>query len=238
MSLKLSLLVPYRNRKDHAEILLEWFAQLGSDSVEAIFIEQDASRTIQELVEAVPNCRYAFIENAGTFNLSRALNTGLAHSHAQLVAPYDIDLIPLRDTLMKQLRFALLHPDIVFSGYRLMSMLRRIDAATTVDAALRSEVSISEHPHYLMQRLVENQKYGVIPFLQNKRLREIGGWNERYIGWGGEDQDMLDRYISEEILLVRSEEFVYLHQHHGFESNWREEEFTRKNREMFYAERK
>jgi hypothetical protein len=238
MSLKLSLLISFRNRKDHAETLLEWFRQLDDDTIEAVFIEQDAVPTIQQLVESAPNCRYIFQENAGTFHLSKALNTALASTNAPLVAPYDIDLIPFGDTLTRQLRFALQHPQLVFSGYRLMSLLRRIDQASVVSAVAASEISISEHPHYVKQRLVENQRYGVIPFLRAERLREIGGWDERYVGWGAEDQDMLDRYITDEMLLVRSEEFVYLHQHHGFEPNWREEEFTQKNREIFYSTRK
>lgn len=238
MNKELTLLISYRNRREHAETFLEWFCRLENKNIEAIFIEQDAAPTIRELIESIPGCRYIFIPNAGPFHISKGLNMGLALSEGSLVAPYDIDLIPLRDTLPKQLRFALTHPQIIFSGYRLMSMQRKISPENIAAAVLASEVSISEHPFYLMQRLVEKQKYGVIPFLSRKRLVEIGGWDERFVGWGAEDQEILDRYVTDEMLFMRSEEFVYLHQHHGFEANWREEEFTRKNRELFYAGRK
>jgi len=238
MTAKLSILISYRNRPEHLKNLLAWFQKLPQGLVEAILIEQDEHPSMEEKVKEVKGCKYIFFENSKTFHLSKSLNLGLAECSSPLVAPYDIDLVPWQNTLIKHLQFAIENPTIVLSGYRLMCGFKEINALNVNEAFEQSEVSPSEYPAFLLKRFLGNEKYGVVPMLNTKKLKRLGGWDERFIGWGAEDQELMERYVSNDNLLVRSEELLYLHQHHGFEANWRENEYTQRNRTIFNSERK
>jgi hypothetical protein len=62
----------------------------------------------------------------------------------------------------------------------------------------------------------------------------LNGWDEHYVGWGAEDQDMIHRYLGSDRFLLSSTDVVYLHLEHGHVADWNDGELTRKNREYLY----
>ena len=51
-------------------------------------------------------------------------------------------------------------------------------------------------------------------FFKRDRLLAINGWDEKFIGWGGEDRDIIERYLIDAQFLARFPEFIYLHLPH------------------------
>jgi predicted glycosyltransferase involved in capsule biosynthesis len=70
-----------------------------------------------------------------------------------------------------------------------------------------------------------------------KLFDELGGLFEGYVGWGCEDQDLIERMCLSELTLVRSYDLLYFHLPHGHETGWREAALIAQNRKLF-AERR
>lgn len=237
LPVKLSLLVPYRNRASHLASLLLWVKEFLPEAVEIVVAEASTRPTVEGEVSSVRGCVYQWIECTETFHLSRALNCALERAQGQFVAPFDVDLIPLPGVLERHLGAALACPVIVFAGYRLLSSATVINVSDLSADFADAEISTEDKPRALIKRMKTREVYGAVPILDAERLRRIGGWDEEYLGWGAEDQDMLERYIGRSGYLVRSEEFVYLHQSHVRDEDWYASELTEKNRERYYTAR-
>ena len=85
--------------------------------------------------------------------------------------------------------------------------------------------------------ILRGEKFGVMPFFCRQRLLDIQGWDEAFIGWGAEDQDLIERYLGQGRTLCRSPRLVYLHLHHEAEPQWREAETVASNRQTYYQKR-
>ena len=237
MAPELSLIVPYRNRLEHLTSLLEWNAAQDHRIWEIILVEASAQPTVESVVVSAPGCRYEFVECSGTFHLAKARNRGLECAAAEFVIPYDVDLLPVGVTIHNQARVAMQCPEVVFAGYRLMTDRPRVAPCDIDDALCLAGLAEEDNAVSVRQQLVERQRFGVAPILSRSRLEEIGGWDERYVGWGAEDQDMLERYLSNGNVLVRSPQFLYLHLAHGQQDDWNEPHHRERNR-SYYEERR
>lgn len=89
-------------------------------------------------------------------------------------------------------------------------------------------------PTALWKHLTKHEKFGVVPFFQRERLSEIGGWDEEFVGWGAEDQDLIERYLKNGYALCRCPELVYLHLFHKQETRWTEPFLVQQNRDYYY----
>ncbi|MDY7094027.1 MAG: glycosyltransferase family 2 protein [Acidobacteriota bacterium] len=234
---KISLLVPYRNRTVHLRNLLSWFRQADAPDRELILVEGAAEKTVQRLVEDCPGARYLFVENPDAFHLSRLLNRGLAAARGELILPFDVDLLPAPGVFRRHVAAAASAPRLVVAGYRLLTPLESVSPEQRQEILFRVRLAASDHQQTILKRILDGESYGVAPILWRERLEEVGGWDEGFVGWGAEDQDLLERYLSDGRHLVRSEAFAYLHQHHEFESAWREPHLIAENRDRYQRRR-
>ena len=82
--------------------------------------------------------------------------------------------------------------------------------------------------------MTTNEKFGVCPIFLKQRLLDIGGWDEGFVGWGAEDQDIIDRYCKDDIHLARFASLTYVHLHHDVTPGWNDREFVEKNRGLYF----
>jgi predicted glycosyltransferase involved in capsule biosynthesis len=86
----------------------------------------------------------------------------------------------------------------------------------------------------LRKYLLKGERFGVMPLFKRDRLLVINGWDETFIGWGAEDQDLIERYLIDTQSLCRCPDLVYLHLKHGTSDGWNCETLTPKNRAHYY----
>ena len=229
----MSLLVPYRNRLAHLQSFLRWYAATPAvqQAAEVILLETDKCPTEAEELTQQAGLRYEFVKCPGVFHKTRALNAGLELARGSLIAPFDVDLIPVNNSLMRQFEAAVTAPGMLLTGYRLLCRRSRVDPNDVTTAAANGRIASEDGKSALRKYLLTRQRFGHVPMLAKKALQKIGGWNESFIGWGAEDQELLERYTSfTGKVFVRSPEFVYLHLYHPPAPLWNEPELVAKNR--------
>lgn len=239
--MKLSLLITYRQRETHLKTQLAWWSlsqaegwksQQEEIDCEILIIEADESPS-QWIPAAITqtNIKYVYLPCTGGFHKTKALNFGLSLASGEFVAPFNVDLIPLADTLSQQLKIAQLSPQLLVTGYRVMLNSNVIDSDLVNNTTLAPE----DQPTALWKQLIQQERFGVVPFFKRDRLLEIGGYDEKFVGWGGQDQDIIERYLQDGRFLSRCPELVYLHLPHPPNEHWTETAFVQQNRQHYYT---
>jgi predicted glycosyltransferase involved in capsule biosynthesis len=233
---KLSLIMPYRDREAHLQTQLLWWNQQSdlANLCEILLIElsEKPSAWIADAIQD-SNFRYLHLPCSGTFHKTKALNLGLANAQGSWIVAYDVDLLPIGNTLSQHWQMAQSARSLLISGYRLMAATETIEV-TQMDAAIAiAAIAPEDMPTALWKHLTHGERFGVLPFFQRQILEQIGGWDEGFIGWGGEDQDLIERYNG--YPLCRCPELVYLHLQHEPQTDWNEAELTNQNRQHYYA---
>lgn len=235
--MKLSLIVTYSGRKSQLQTQLAWWRTQPSHTLrncEIIIVEADEHPSVWIASELNgTDIKYAHLPCIGVFHKTKALNLGLSISQGQFVAPFDVDLIPLGDTLGQHLQIAETSPHFLVTGYRVMCSSETIDFDDIPIEA--TSIAPEDLPTALWKQLIRKERFGVVPLFNRTRLMEIGGWDEEFVGWGGEDQDIIERYLQDGRYLCRCPELVYLHLDHERNSHWAEASVVEQNRKYYYA---
>jgi hypothetical protein len=237
----LSLLVPYRRRPDHLRVLLDWVARpdwtgIDGSALEVVVVEcDDAPSTCADLCRAA-GARYAFCRGDGVFHKTRALNLALEHARGTVVAAVDVDLVPRPGVLALQWDVVRAQ-DCLAGGYRVMapSCARLQDVLSLARKDL--EVAPEDAPSALLKQLIDGERMVIAPMCRRALLERIGGWDENYLGWGAEDQELIERTEREGTLVLRSPSFLYFHLSHTPDADWREPVHAERNRRYYYAAR-
>lgn len=230
---KLTLIIPYRKRKEHLLVFLEWFCDPKYSDFEAIIIESDENSEIGTVVSDYENIRYIHCqENSNSvFHLAKYLNIGLNNSKSDLICPFDIDLIPIDNSLIRHYEVAASTPHIV-TGYRLNISLESWNNPNISELEVCSE----DYPSALKKHLTTHEKFGVCPIFSKEKIINISGWDENFVGWGAEDQDLTERYLEfSNCEFLRSPNFVYLHIKHDYHEFWKREEVVKNNRKYYQS---
>ena len=237
----LTLMIPYRKRRNHLESLIAWWHSdpaLVKD-VEVIVLEVDTQPTTAKDLVLGAGFRYEFIDCPGIFHKSHALNLGLARARGKLVTPFDIDLVPIDNALQRHKKAALGSPRILMTGYRLLTRRTRVSPCEIRSVAEKASVSSEDGKSALRKYLLFGERFGHVPMFQRSALESIGGWNETFLGWGADDQDVIERYLKEsDSVFMRSPDFAYLHLFHPQAALWNEQQLVDENRRRYYALRK
>ncbi|MEM8638465.1 MAG: galactosyltransferase-related protein [Cyanobacteria bacterium P01_G01_bin.54] len=234
--MRLTLITPYRDRLSHLKTQLDWWAgYAGKAAIEWLVIEltPDPSEPLPALLQS-HGIRYLHLPCVGPFHKTKALNVGLAQAQGELVAAFDVDLIPVGETLTRHCELAVRSPHLLLTGYRLMAATETVDVADLGLALAQATLGPEDQPTALRKHLLAGERFGVMPLFWRDRLRAIGGWDEAFVGWGAEDQELMERYLLPEQGFCRSPELVYLHLAHGLASDWNEAELTERNRAYYY----
>jgi hypothetical protein len=172
-------------RRANLEAVLGWLKlqPLG----EVIVVEQDTAPTLGDLAP-FPSLRSLFVYNPGPFNKSWGFNVGVRASRGSLLAFGDADV------LCRAL------PAAVAAARSGAPVVRAFSKAIDLDEAesemLRTDLSCLSDPSFgaSARDRVQSGEFpplsGGLVLFQTQFLALLGGWDERFLGWGGEDNAM------------------------------------------------
>ena len=166
-------------RRANLEAVLAWLAPLGLGEI--IVMEQDVAPS---LPPGLGGARVVFAYNPGPFNKGWGLNVGARFSRLPLLAFGDGDLICPG------------LPEAVASCRVGAPVVRAFDKVIDLDAAASAAVRAAPHqPAGLAgtERATQGEYAplcGGLVLFQRALFQLLGGWDERFLGWGGEDDAM------------------------------------------------
>ncbi len=171
----------------------EWLAELPC--LEVIVVEQDAvSRLHSENLG--PNVKRLFVFNDGPFNKSWGLNVAARTASHELLVTGDADMIMPVEALDRALTVCRDHYDAVNPYSNLVDLTQ-----PETEAILRGEADLAAvRPRPVRDRLAQGEHLcfcGGICVFRREVFFALGGMDERFLGWGGEDDAMsanLERY--------------------------------------------
>lgn len=176
---KFTYIIGYRHSNErivNLKRVLDWITRFSG--AEVILVEQDTSPKIPTF--SLFGFKYIFTKSDMPYNRSWAFNVGLKASTTEIVVFGDSDLIMNPNDFINSLN--LLNQFDCVSPYTSVLDLDQVESNLSFD-----KISSISRPG---RGETDNQKInlcgGIVLYRKEAAFR-IGGWNERFIGWGGED---------------------------------------------------
>lgn len=194
---RVSFVIGHRgeSRAPHLQKTITTIAAQRDVPVECIVVEQSARPVIESrLPEWVRYLHAPIASDDLPYNRSHALNAGAAIAKGDLLVLHDNDfLVPSFYAREIVARHGEGHE--VIDLKRFMFFLRRDD-----DFA----------PGVTPERVVQNSPAGGSVAVDRRAYEEIGGFDESFTGWGGEDNEFLDRASTRRVFAFAYLPFVHL----------------------------
>ncbi len=178
---------------------------IGRENIYIVAVNQDNEDNYRDMLGKYVD-EYVFVHNANTYNYAWGRNVGANRvKDADIYVFWDIDIIAEKNMLS----------DIysAFADERIQSVVPYCSAYNLDDistsAALGSMTKgrigeIAENSY----SQVMHEVYGMLISTRTKMFYEIGGQDERYEGWGDEDNDFYQRlYLNGEIRRLKKNIF-------------------------------
>jgi glycosyltransferase involved in cell wall biosynthesis len=183
-----SFIIPHRGRERLRllDLTIRSIAALPQ-ATECIVVEQDKESRIDELPG---NARYLFVESTGienSWNKCRAFNCGAAVSKGQVLVFQDGD-IPLPRNYLGPVLDLILQRDyeVIYPQRFLFHLQERTTKALCKESSLRPVLRSKP------LKVRQNWTGGTLA-ITRKAFQAIGGFDERFKGWSGEDREFYDR---------------------------------------------
>lgn len=202
-------IVPYRvdasgHRRTNAEAVLSWLSELSMTVILSEYADQpDSDLSVPEGVIRL------FTQGSGPFNKARACNRGYSASAEEVIAIVDADTLMDSRTFTAALNRVASHDEVIRPFSRLIELTE-----DQRDTYLQSAVL----PQPTQTDRDDSREGDVIPlcggivFMQRARYFSVGGVDERFQGWGGEDDALSDALVrtGATIKVVRNEPAFHL----------------------------
>jgi hypothetical protein len=183
---RISIILPVggKDRIRQFQYVLSAFFGQTSSHMEIIVVEHAEDQSFRELCPQ--SVKYIFLPRAGNqqFNKSLAMNTGVRNAKAPYVLLHDSDVIPPAAYIGEVLK----RLDEGWDAFRPMLFLFLLGKAETDNIGSRSMDNLPAKID-----LVHTNFPGVSSALKKDIYEMIGGHDEQFEGWGGEDSEFLDR---------------------------------------------
>lgn len=164
--------------------------------VDVVVVVDGSTDGSVEAVAALPSTipiRTIWQENAG---LSAARNTGLKAATGEIIWFLDDDLLPLPGTLERHRR--------AHDGPNDVMLLGPCDVAPGIDLYQEARDFWAEH-NELRAQGEQVDRFDLIAFanasLSTDRLRSVGGFDERFVGYGLEDYELALRLLKTDLIV-------------------------------------
>lgn len=197
--MKHTLIVPYRNKPTALPI---WFKAVEAQdraNWQVILVELSNAPT-RDLPDWID---HLWLDHPGTFSRAKALNAGVSRSAGDYITIVDIDCMMQPGHFQKIEAFYAIPEN---AQIKMSTRVRLLDKNTTYMALNKSD----PYAHLLAkvfpdterhQQLLLEEKIDYGKLLGNSHItisrdqyRELGGFDERYVGWGAEDTEFNSRF--------------------------------------------
>jgi glycosyltransferase involved in cell wall biosynthesis len=176
--MKFTFIIGYRHKKDRLDNLkktLEWMYSFNN--CEIIIVEQDIHSKIKEFNFLV---KHIFVKSNQPYNRSWAFNIGTRYANTDILVFTDSDLIIDKENLLKS--FDSLSEYDVISPYDKVIDLTKSESNLNIDNIFK----INKEGRGELDNQKINLCGGMVIF-KKSAINQIGGWSERFMSWGGED---------------------------------------------------
>lgn len=232
---QLTIVIPYSksddpHREENLDITVRYLSSIGVDNV--IISELSDVSTKDYLMEKYGNLFKSFHvihtdTNGGLFNLARARNIGIIHSTTPYIAISDLDCI----TKKKNIDIAL---GLLNRGYDVIHPFNR----RVTD--IKDKQGFVENYDFQTVKTPEQNRTtadGGIVFWNKHSFVSIGMLNEYFVGWGGEDNEIMFRAKLCGLKHCRIDDTLYhLYHHRPQKRTWKNRELEEKARQMSKSE--
>ncbi|GAA2972996.1 glycosyltransferase family 2 protein [Streptomyces enissocaesilis] len=174
----------------------------ASTDYRVVVVESDEFPRFHEPLRTLAD-HYVFAPKAGSFNKSWAVNAGVRNVAGEfdLVCILDGDALPDRDFIRRNLQRFLVPGTQAVLPYRDALFLDEPATGTALRQRLLNGAADADRDH--LRGFFVRRNPGLCFWIRTHTFRAIGGMDERFEGWGGEDTDFalrvaanaaLDRY--------------------------------------------
>ncbi|MEY4353093.1 MAG: hypothetical protein RLZZ609_1334 [Cyanobacteriota bacterium] len=184
----ISILIGHRGveRLSHLLCTISYFAGQEGVSLECIVIEQDVSPRIRDYLPSW--VRYQFMKSDGSgsgYNRSAAFNKGVRVARGKVLLLHDNDMIVPRSYCADIV-------NLINQGYDVINPKRFVFYLSKNDSVLVTN-SFDHITQCKPEYIVQNLEAGGSMAITKEGYWRIGGMDERFIGWGGEDNEFWNR---------------------------------------------
>lgn len=222
------------DRKSNLYTVLDWLNNI--DEIEkVIVVEQDKEPKNEDIIHQGLNTNYEleykFLHNPNNnFNKCWAFNHGAKLVNTEWIAFGDNDVIMDIDTMNEAIGICLDNYES-FTPYE-----------TVYDLSPAETNTVKEERNYnSIQRVTQTIRHGApygggIFFIRRANFFNIGAWDERFINWGAEDEDITNRIHNNLNYLSRNKDAYHLHHSRNTQSTHLNE-FYKNNLMIFCSKR-
>lgn len=171
-------IITYRHNTERFNNLkrtLEWVNSFSG--AEVILVEQDTHSKIKDV--KLP-CKHIFLKSKMPFNKSWGFNVGLKYVNTNVIIFGDSDLIMNPDEFIKSVqmleKYEMVNPYNSVIDLNPQESNLPLGEILKINRPGRGETDIQKVP-----------MCGGICIFRRDAIHKIGGWDEGFIGWGGED---------------------------------------------------
>lgn len=160
--------------------------------VECVVVEQSPQQEARQHLSRGVRYLHTPVDVSQPYNRSRAFNSGARLARGDVLILHDNDVVVPRD-------YAATAAKAIDAGYDFANLIRFLFYVRG------SEASFEEPP----ERIVENTQGGSV-VARRSAYFDIGGYDEEFIGWGGEDNDFWDRASTRKVQRHGSVPLIHL----------------------------
>lgn len=190
-TIEVSVIIGHRGleRLPHLQATLQSVAAQLETSIECIVVEQDITPKIKQNLPEWVHYIFQRSEDGGSgYNRSRAFNYGVRQARGKVVVLHDNDML-MPETYCKEVVC------IAQKGYEAMNIKRFVHYLGRND----SEAVMMDFARIGSARpleIVQNLEAGGSMAITKRGYEIVGGMDESFVGWGGEDNEFWDRCSS------------------------------------------
>ncbi|MFD7706339.1 glycosyltransferase [Streptomyces sp. NPDC059786] len=209
------IVIPFRDRegglrtRNLVACLRALADQEGGPAHRVTVVETDSGPRSRDVLEGLVD-DYLFAHKDGLFNKAWAVNVGVVSTPAETEVVCVLDADILVDRYFVARNTTRLHD----SGHGTHLPFRwslSLDEPSTLRAiAARVDAGAADVPESVLRGLLLREPPGGCVWLRTEVFHAIGGFDERYEGWGGEDDDVVARLAAAAPLVRYDDALLHL----------------------------